>query len=78
MNMQNEFAVSLQMLQFEGCRLARKHNVSISEFKVSYGWVRYFMARHKFVIRCQMMIEQRLPEACEEKVVGFHKFVLKL
>jgi hypothetical protein len=25
-----------------------------------------------------MMIEQRLPEACEEKVVGFHKFVLKL
>jgi hypothetical protein len=47
MNMRkNEFAVPMEMLQFEGCRLARKPDISVSKFKVSYGWVRHFMARH--------------------------------
>jgi hypothetical protein len=36
MNMQKKgFAISVEMLQFEGRRLARKYN--ITEFKVSYG-----------------------------------------
>jgi hypothetical protein len=59
MNMQkNGFAVLMEMLQFEGCRLARKHNISISEFKVTYGWVRRFMARHDLTIRCRTTIER--------------------
>jgi hypothetical protein len=53
---ENGFAISMEVLQFEGCRLARKHNISISEFKVSYGWVWRFMARH-LTIRHRMMIE---------------------
>jgi hypothetical protein len=28
----NGFAVSMEMLQFEGCRLSRKQNVSVIEF----------------------------------------------
>jgi hypothetical protein len=48
----NGFAISMEMLQFEGCRLARKHNISISKFKVSCGWVKHFMARHDLTIRC--------------------------
>jgi hypothetical protein len=74
----NGFAVSMEMLQFEGCRLARKHNIFISEFKVSYGWVSHFMARHDLTIRRRTTIAQRLLEAYEEKPVIFQKFVLKL
>jgi hypothetical protein len=54
----NRFAVSMEVLQFEGCRLATKHSISVSEFKVCFGWVRHFMARHDFIIRCQVTIVQ--------------------
>jgi hypothetical protein len=36
------------------------------------------MARHDLTIRRRMMIAQRLPEAYEEKLVSFQKYVLKL
>jgi hypothetical protein len=74
----NGFALSMEMLQFEGYRLARKHNISVSEFKVSYGWVRCFMARHDLAIMCRTTIAQRLPDECKEKLVSFQKYVLKL
>jgi hypothetical protein len=54
----NRSAVSMEMLQFEGCRLARKHNISISEFKVSYAWVTCFTARHDLTIRRRTMIAE--------------------
>jgi hypothetical protein len=47
----NEFAVSMEMQQFDGCRLARKYNISVSECEVGYGWVRRFMAWHDLTIR---------------------------
>jgi hypothetical protein len=68
----------MKMLQVEDCGLAREHNISLSEFKVSYGWVRCFMARHDLTIRRRTMIAQRLPEACDETLVSFQKYVLKL
>jgi hypothetical protein len=38
-NMQkNCFAVSIEMLQFEGCRLADKHIISVSSKSVKDGW----------------------------------------
>jgi hypothetical protein len=73
----NGFAVSMEMLQFECSRLARKLYISVSEFKVSYGWARYFMARHDLTIRRRTTIAQRLLEAYEEKLVRFQKYVLK-
>jgi hypothetical protein len=30
----------------EGCRFAEKHNISVTEFRVRYGWVRCFTVRH--------------------------------
>jgi hypothetical protein len=74
----NGFAVSMEMLQFEGCKLARKHNISVSEFKVSYGWVRRFMARHDLTIRHRTTIAHTLLEAFEEKLASFQKCVQKL
>jgi hypothetical protein len=65
---ENGFAALVEMLQFEGCRLARKHNITISEFKGRNGWLRSYFGRNSFTIRCQMMIAQRLPEAYEENV----------
>jgi hypothetical protein len=59
----NRFSESMDMLQFKGCRLARKHNISISKFKVSYGRVKHFLARHKLTIRYQKTMTQRLAEA---------------
>jgi hypothetical protein len=79
MNMQkNGFVVLMEMLQFTGCRLARKHNISVSKFKVSHGWVKHFMTRHDLTIRCRTTIAERLLEAYEEKLVSFQKYVLKL
>jgi hypothetical protein len=44
MNIWKNFTLSMGMLQFEGCRLARKHNtrIPVSKFKVSYGQVRCY------------------------------------
>jgi hypothetical protein len=36
------------------------------------------MSRHDLTIRRRTTIAQRLPEAYEEKLVSFHKYVLKL
>jgi hypothetical protein len=47
----NGFAVSMEILQYKGCRLAKKHNTSISEIKVIYGGVWHFMAKHNLTIR---------------------------
>jgi hypothetical protein len=66
------------LLKFKGCRLGRKHNISISLFKVSYGWVRSTKASHDLTIRRQTTTAQRLPEAYEKKLVGFQTYVLKL
>jgi hypothetical protein len=56
MNMwKNGFTVLLEMFQFEGYRLMRRHSISVSEFKVSCGWVRCFMARYDLTIRHQVM-----------------------
>lgn len=74
----SRFARLIEKLQFKGCRLARTNNVSVTMFKVSYGWVRHFTARHDPTIRCLTMIAQRLPKAYEEKLVSFQKHVLKM
>jgi hypothetical protein len=49
MNIWKNFTLSMEMLQFEGCRLARKHNIPVSKFKVSYGQVRCYqtLPHHK-------------------------------
>jgi hypothetical protein len=35
----NGFAVTVEMMQFEGCKIARKRGISDSKFKVSCGWM---------------------------------------
>jgi hypothetical protein len=56
----NGFAASVELLLFKGFRLAREYTISISELKVSYGWVRCFMARPGLTIRHQIMILQSI------------------
>jgi hypothetical protein len=74
----NGFAILMEMLQVEGSRLARQHNIFVTDMKTSCGWVSCFMARHNLTIRCHMTVAQRLLEAYEEKLIIFQKYVLKL
>jgi hypothetical protein len=39
---------------------------------------KFFLAKHDFTIRHQTLIAQRLPDAFQEELVSFKKFVLKL
>jgi hypothetical protein len=55
----NETAVLVVMLQSEGWRLAKKHSISFSKFKVR---VRNFITRHDVTKQCQTMTAHRLPE----------------
>jgi hypothetical protein len=45
-NKKNGFAVSMEVLQFKDCRLPRNQDISVSKFRVIYGWMRCFMAIH--------------------------------
>jgi hypothetical protein len=74
----NAFAVLMEKLQIKDCRLARTRSVSVSQFTVRYGWLRHFMVRHNFTVKCRMLIAQRLPEEHKVKLVSFQKYVLKL
>jgi hypothetical protein len=65
------------MIQLKGCRVSKEEK-NIREFKVSYGWVRHFTARHDFSIGNQTTIAQRLLETYREKLVSSQKYVLKL
>jgi hypothetical protein len=68
----------MEIMQFKDCRLARNQNISASEFRAIYGWVRCFMARHDLTIWYQMTVAQRLPDAYEERLLSSQKYVLKL
>jgi hypothetical protein len=65
-------------VQFEGCRLSRTYNISATEFKISYGWVRRSTARHDLTIKLRITTARRLPEVYEEKLASFQKYVVKL
>jgi hypothetical protein len=72
----NRFAASMEKLQSEASRLARKHNKSISKF--SYRRVRHFMARKNLTIKHQIKTADKLQEQYKEKLVSFQKYVLNL
>ena len=59
------FSVSVEMIQFEGLKIADRMEIPRNEFKGSYGWARRFMARHDLVIRRRMSIAQRFPDMWE-------------
>ena len=49
----------------------------IAEFKASAGWCTRFMNRYELCLRQWTKIAQNLPKELEEKVISFHKFIIK-
>ena len=47
------------------------------EFKASLGWYSNWKRRHSISMRAKTSLAQRLPADMEDKVVEFHRFVLR-
>ena len=57
--------------------LKRKELGSYSAFKASPGWYTKWKHRHAISMRNKTTLAQRLPANMEDKVVEFHRFVLR-
>ena len=58
-------------------QLKAKELSSDPEFKASPGWYRKWKRRHAISMRSKTTLAQRLPADMEDKVVEFHRFVLR-
>ena len=58
-------------------RLKAKELSSDPEFKASLGWYTNWKRRHAISMRAKTTLAQRLPADMEEKVIEFHRFVLR-
>ena len=58
-------------------RLKAKEFSFDPEFKASPGWYTKWKRRHAVSMRTKTTLVQRLPADMEDKVVEFHRFVLK-
>ena len=58
-------------------RLKAKEFSSNPEFKASIGWYSNCKRRYTVSMRAKTTLAQRLPADMEEKIVEFHRFVLR-
>lgn len=71
-------AVSVELIQFKACDVARQMGIPRTEFKASRGWAQRFMRRNGFSLRRTTSIRQKLPQDFEEKLLEFQRFVINL
>ena len=58
-------------------RVKAKELSTDPEFKESLGWYSNWKRRHSISMRTKTSLAQRLPADMEDKVVKFHRFVLR-
>ena len=58
-------------------RVKAKELSTDPEFKASLGWYSNWKRRHSISMRTKTSLAQRLPADMEDKVVEFHRFVLR-
>ena len=58
-------------------RVKAKELSADPEFKASLGWYSNWKRRHSISMRTKTSLAQRLPADMEDKVVEFHRFVLR-
>ena len=58
-------------------RLKAKELSTDPEFKASDGWYTNWKRRHSISMRAKTTLAQRLPADMEDKVIQFHRFVLR-
>uniref|UniRef100_A0A147BLR1 Putative pogo transposable element n=1 Tax=Ixodes ricinus TaxID=34613 RepID=A0A147BLR1_IXORI len=71
-------AVSIELLCNQARAIARKEGVPAQDFRASNGWATRFMRRNGLSLRRRTTLCQRLPEAYEDKIVDFHRFVIRI
>ena len=47
-------------------------------FKASRGWLQNWMKRHSVSTREKTTVAQRMPDHVEDKIVSFHRFVIRM
>jgi hypothetical protein len=70
------YAVSTEMCQLKALALAKEQG--IDGFKASHGWIMRFFTRNEFCKRRKTSVSQRLPDAYEEKISCFQKYIINL
>lgn len=71
-------AVTVEALQEKARAIATRDAIPRSEFSASRGWATRFMRRSGLCLRRRTSICQRLPDAYEEKLFAFRRYVLSL
>lgn len=71
-------AVSIEILRNQARLIARKEGIPAKDFQASNGWATRFMRRNGLSLRRRTTLCQRLPEAYEDKIVDFHRFVIRM
>ena len=56
----------------------RFFTAGVVTFKASRGWLQKWMKRHSVSTREKTTVAQRMPDHVEEKIVSFHKFVIRM
>lgn len=72
------YGVSNEMLHFKARELATAQGISRTDLKVSRGWITRFMKRKGLSLRRQTSLCQRMPKDFGDKVIEFHRYVIKL
>lgn len=75
---QHGFAISTEIAQLKAAQIAKELQIPNEDFKASRGWLRRFMNRNGLSIRKRTSICQRLPDAYEEKLLAFQRYVIRL
>ncbi|KAM7299429.1 pogo transposable element with KRAB domain [Ixodes scapularis] len=74
----NQLPVSSDIIKVKALQLALSFRIPRTSFKASRSWITKFMKRKGFSMRRRTSICQKLPEAYEEKLVAFQRFVIML
>lgn len=74
----NGNAVNHEMLQNRAREIARSNGIPHNQFKASRGWAWRFMRRKNLSLRRRTTLCQRLPMDYTEKVVAFHRHVIRM
>ena len=72
---QSSYIMTRNMIRIKALGMTDKLN--ITGFQASNNWCTRFLARNNLILRQKKKIVQRMPGDLEEKIVDFHRFVLK-
>jgi len=74
-NRNSGIAVSTKMIILEAGKMAK--NSGLSDFMGTPSWCYRFMKRHGLTMRVRTRIAQKMPQEYEQKIIEFHRFVIR-